>query len=108
MLEGYLVQTCKLVSPTRDEYGDYIEGVGVELACRFRYINTITRGTRNETNDSDAMVWFAPTASVAVGNIILFEGVHYQIERLNKARRLGESEVQFIKCDLKVTDIGIS
>ena len=52
MLESYLVQTCKLVAPTRDEYGDYIDGVGTELACRFREINTITRGTRNETNDS--------------------------------------------------------
>lgn len=108
MLEGYLVQTCKLVAPTRDEYGDYIDGTGTELPCRFREINTIVRGTRNELNDSDAMIWFAPGAPVAKGNIILFEGVNYQIERINKARRLGESEVQFIKCDLKVTDIGIS
>lgn len=108
MLDDYLVQTCKLVSPSRDEYGDYIDGEGTELACRFREINTIQRGTHRETNDSDAMIWFAAGAAVQKGNIILFEGVNYQIERINKARRLGETDVQFIKCDLKVTDIGIS
>lgn len=108
MLDDYLVQTCKLVSPTRDEYGDYIDGVGTELACRFREITTVRRTTHREENDADAMIWFAADAPVAIGNIILFEGVNYQLERLTKARRLGESDVQFIKCDLKVTDIGIS
>lgn len=108
MLEGYLVQTCKIVAPTRDEYGDYIEGVGTEVACRFREISTVRRTSRREENDSDAMMWFAPDSGVVSGNIVLFEGIHYQVERINMARRLGESETQFIKCDLKVTDIGVS
>lgn len=108
MLDDYLVQSCELISPTRDEYGDYIDGAHTTLPCRFRDIGTIQRGTHREVNDADSMIWFKADAPVNVGNIILFEGVTYQIERINRARRLGESDVQFIKCDLKVTDVGIS
>lgn len=108
MLEEYLVQTCQLITATRNEYGDYIEGVTTTLDCRFREISTINRSSHVELADADAMIWFAPDTEIAIGNIILFDGVHYQIERLTNARRLGESETQFIKCDLKITNIGFS
>ncbi len=108
MLEEYLVDECKLVSPTRNEYGDYQDTASTVLKCRFREISTMRRTMNQEISDADAQIWFTSSSGVHVGNIILFDGTYYQIERLTKARRLGETEVQFIKCDLKITDIGIS
>lgn len=108
MLENYLVQTCYLVTTSRDEYGDYINGATTALSCRFREINTIRRVSNQELNDSDAMLWLAPDAAVAKGNIILFESVYYQIERITKSRKLGSASVEFIKCDLKITEVGVS
>ena len=108
MLDEYLIQTCELVAPTRNEYGDYISSSNTELACRFREINTVRRGSHEEYRDSDGMFWFKADSGVQKGNIILFEGTHYQVERITKARKLDDAEVHFIKAEVKITDIGIS
>lgn len=108
MLENYLIQTCNIIAVIRNEYSDYVLGTRTAEACRFRFISTMRRETHNEVSDSDAMIWLAPSSSVVLGSIIEFENVFYQVERINKARRLGEDTVQFIKCDLKVTDVAIS
>lgn len=108
MLDSYLVQSCELVSPSRNEFGDYIDGSEVTLPCRFRDIQTLKTGDHQELNDSDAMLWVSANSGVVRGSIIRFEGSTYQVERITPARRLGETAVQFIKCDLKVTDIGVS
>ena len=109
MLESYFVDECTIMSsPTRNGYGDYIEGVGVVESCRWRDITTERRSTNQEIIDADAMVWLKPTTTATVGCIILHDGIHYQVERFTKAKRLGESVVQFVKCDLKITDIGVS
>ena len=108
MLEKYLIQQCKIVSPTRNEYGDYIEGAGTTEDCRFREISTQRRVSHAELEDTDAMLWLKSTATVNVGSIILFEEIHYQVERITKARKLGRSTIEFVKCDLKITDLGIS
>ena len=109
MLEEYLVQTCYKITYTTNAYGDITESSRAALSCRFREISTMRRGTHAEENDADAMLWLASSVSVNIGDIILFDSVFYQIERLTNARRLGESDTQFIKCDLKVRDIiGVS
>lgn len=108
MLANYLVQQCILVDTVRNEYSDYIEDEGTTLPCRFREISSIRRTTYAEMSDTDAMLWLKANAPVIVGSIIKFEDVFYQIERLNKARRLGETNVQFLKCELKITDISVS
>ena len=108
MLERYLVQEGKLITPTRNKYGDYEDESSEVVACRFRYITTLRRATHQEIRDADAMVWFAPDTTVSIGQPFYFEGVYFQIERINKARRLGGSDVQFIKCDLKITKNEIS
>jgi hypothetical protein len=105
MLDEYLVQTCDLVTIIKDEYGDYTESTTTSLPCRFREISTVRRSSHAELRDADAMVWFTANSGVSVADVIKFDGIHYQIERLTKARRLGESEVQFIKCDVKVIAI---
>ncbi len=108
MLDGYLVDSCEKVSTTRDDFGQEITGVTETLACRWRDITTVRRGANMDTTDADSMVWFAAGANVSKGDILLFEGTYYQIDKLTKAKRLGETTPQFIKCEVNVTTIGIS
>lgn len=108
MLEEYLVQSCKKVNVVRNKYGGYVEGIGTILNCRFREITTMRRNARGEIYDSDGMFWFAPSTNLVKGDILLFEGIFYQIERIWNARRLGESIAQFLKCDVKIIDIANS
>lgn len=108
MLEEYLVQTCYVITMGRNEYSDYTEISRVAEACRFREITTVRRAPQQEILDSDALLHLAPTTAVVKGSIINFEGTYYQVERITFARRLGETEVQFVKADLKVTDVNIS
>lgn len=103
-----LNRTCHKVAVTRDEWGDRIEGVTTSLACHFRQIDKLERVTHGEQNDADAMVWFSASTSVADGDTILFDGIHYQIEKITEAVRLGEDTVQFLKCELKIIDLGLS
>ena len=108
MLEEYLVQTCYIVTTTRNTYGDYVLSSTTQEACRFRYITTTRRESHNEVDDSDAMIWLIPSTVARVRSIIKFEDVYYQVERINKARKLGSDTVEFVKCDLKIVDLAIS
>jgi len=108
MLDDYLVDSCQKVSTTRDDFGQEITGVTESLACRWRDITTVRRGQNTDTSDADSMVWFAAGTVIAKGDILLFEGAYYQIQKLTKAKRLGETAPQFIKCEVTVTTIGIS
>jgi hypothetical protein len=108
MLESYLVQRCDIVTVTRNLYSDYVLGSTACEPCRFRFIPTMRREGHAEVNDSDAMIWLKATTCAVIGSIIKFEGQYYQVERLTKARKLGSTAVEFVKCDLKVTDISIS
>lgn len=108
MLDGYLVQTCQLVITVKNAYGDREAGTSLTLACRWRNVPTLTRQPHLETADADSMVWLATDAPVLRGSVLLFEHEYYQVERLTSARRLGEDEVQFIKCDVKRINPGIS
>lgn len=108
MLDEYLVDECELVETTRDDFGQEISGVTQTLACRWRDITTVRRGSNTDYNDADSMAWFATAAPVKRGSILLHDGVHYQVEKITKAKRLGETAPQFIKCDLTITNIGVS
>lgn len=101
-------RTCQKVTVTRNEWDDRIMGATSTLACHFRQIDVQNRMTHGEENDADAMVWFAAGTDIANGDTIIFDSVYYQIERIVKAVRLGEDIVQFIKCDLKIIDLGLS
>lgn len=96
--------TCSIATVTRDEWSDYSVASSTSVSCHFRRITNIRTVSHGEERDADAMVWFPAATSVDIGSIVLFDGLSYQVERLTKAHRLGESTVQFIKCDLKITD----
>jgi hypothetical protein len=46
-------------------------------------------------------MWFEPDSGVDKKDIIKFEGLHYQVEKVSQARRLRNPEVQFIKTELR-------
>lgn len=95
-----LLHTAYKLTTTRNAYGDYVATSTTTLSCHFRYINEFFTTTNNEQIQSDAMAWFEPDAGVSEGTIIRFENEHYRVERLIKARRLRDTDVQFLKCFL--------
>lgn len=108
MLESYMVDSCQLIETTVDDFGQEISGTTQTLQCRWRDITDLRRGSHQDVPDATAQVWFAAGTNVERGSILLFEGQHYQIIRLTKAKRLGETTPQFIKCDVNITNIGVS
>lgn len=109
ILSRYLNQTCYKLILTRNKYGDRVyQQDNTPLACRLREITTTRRETQGEIYDSDALLWLDPCSGVTIGDIIICEGASYQIERITKARKLGDSTVHFLKCDLKIENILVS
>lgn len=109
MLDRYLVQTCRKITPVRNVYGDYLyDGDYETINCRFRHIMGVQRGNNREVVDTDAMVWFAPDEDINKGDIIFYDSQYFQVERVNFARKLGSDVIEFIKCDLKITEVGVS
>lgn len=108
MLENYFVDQCELVTTGRNDFGDEIEGVTQILNCRWRDITLIRRGSHMDTSDSNVLVHFAPDAPVVRGSVIKYGGEYYQVTNITFAKRLGETTVQFIKCELNITSLGIS
>lgn len=108
MLDEYLVEECQLVTHTTNEYGDIVQLSTTTLNCRWRDIPTTVRGVHRENNDADSMVWFAADENVTEGSLLRFESRYYEVERITKAKRLGEADIQFLKCDVRMVDIGVS
>lgn len=92
--------TAYKVTKTRNAYGDYIASGETSLKCHVRIITNVNNSTNNEAIESDAMMWFEPDSGVVKEDIIKFEGEHYRVERVTKARRLRSPQVLFLKCEL--------
>lgn len=109
MLDEYLVDTCYKVQTVSDAYGDILDIENSEvIPCRFRYNSSYVRGANQQTKDTSAMIWVASSSGISRSTYILYDGVYYKVERIIKARRLGETEVQFIKCELNEVNIAVS
>ena len=108
MLENYFVDSCELVTQAANDYGDTIEGVTQSLPCRWRDITLVRRGNHMDGSDASSLVHLPPTASVARGSVLKYNGEYYQVETITLARRLGSMDVQFIKCEVNVYSLGIS
>ena len=85
---------------TRNAYGDFVVSGETELPCHFRYITEQVTSTSNEVVMSDAMAWFKSDSDVDRGDIIKFDNEFWRVERVFKARRLRDPDVQFIKTEL--------
>lgn len=108
MLEEYLVQTCYKITEVTNEFGDKMNDAQTERRCRFREIITTRRESHADIRDADAMLWLEDGYDDNIGDVFLFENVYYEVDRITRARRLGESEVQFIKCELKIINMEVS
>lgn len=95
-----LLHTAYKVTVTRNGYGDYLATGETALPCHFRYITDQVTSTSNEVVDSDALAWFEPDSGIDRKDIIKFDGEHFRVERVIKARRLRDPGIQFIKVEL--------
>lgn len=95
-----MIHTAYKVTTTRDGYGSYTASTSTALKCHFRYINNQITGVNNEVVQSDAQAWFESDSGVSLKDIITFDGEHYRVEKIVKARRLRDPNVQFIKVEL--------
>ena len=96
-----MIHTAYKVTTTRNAYGDFTASGTTALPCHFRHI-TEQIYANNQTVQSDAMAWFEPDSGVVRNDIIKFEGEHFIVERVIKARKLRSSPVQFIKTELRL------
>ena len=94
-----MLHTAYKVTTTMDAYGSYTASGETALSCHFREINQHVLDN-NEYIESDAMAWFEPDSGVEEKDILKIHGVHYQVEKVIKARRLRQTSVQFIKVEL--------
>lgn len=108
MLDGYFVDSCELVATQRNDFGDEIEGVTQTLACRWRDITMVRRGSHMDGSDADVLAHFAPNSPISRGSVVKHDGEYFQVEEITYAKRLGETTVQFIKCQMTVTSLGVS
>lgn len=108
MLDGYFVDSCELVTTQRNDFGDEIEGVTQTLACRWRDITMVRRGSHMDGSDANVLAHFAANAPVVRGSVLKHGGEYFQVEEITFAKRLGETTVQFIKAQLTITSLGLS
>lgn len=96
-----LFQTCRIVTTTRNRYGDIEYGATTQIDCLYREITSLQTGNANKEQVTvDGIFWFAPNAAISRGTVVLFEGEYYRMDKVNKARaRLTDNAVAFLKCE---------
>lgn len=105
ILTHALKQECQIITTSKDVYGTLKEDSATTVPCKFRHIVGVQQvGLNREDIDADALLWLEPDVDVREGSIIKFENEYYRIERFVKARRLSETDVHFLKCELQKQD----
>ena len=100
MIDEYLVDSAYLVSVSRNTDADLVFGAETPLNCRWREEHQLRQVAGREAAETDAMAWFQVGSGVVAGSVIKYDGIYYRVETLRKARVLGETDVQFIKCQM--------
>jgi hypothetical protein len=96
-----MLHTAYKYTYTRDKYGDYVATTSNAIPCHFRYIVEQNTDTNNETTQSDATAWFDGSENINKKDILLIDNEGFRVERVTKARRLRNTTVLFLKCDLQ-------
>lgn len=101
-LEERMVETCSKVGNTYNEYGDQVFGViTANLKCLYRPMTTLQAGQNTEQVSIEGNFWLKPSDGWDRGDIILYEGIYYRIDRLITARRrLVDNSIQFLKAEV--------
>ena len=109
ILTHAMVQQVTWLATKRSAYGDIVPdptAANRKLFCRFRVIGeTIRVNNREELRSDNAMVWFEPSTDIAVNDIILYEGRYWEIMRINEARAMDGTTIQFLKCYVAAHDM---
>jgi hypothetical protein len=92
--------TAYKITTTRNAYGDYVAGARTAHVCHFRYITELLTTNGNEAVRSDAMAWFESDSGIVKKDILIIDGEGWKVDKVVKARRLRDSEVQFLKVTL--------
>lgn len=98
--------TAEKITVAKDEYNDYsYTSTGSTVSCYFREASRLDEaGTNRENEVSDAVpqIWFDPGVDTQEGDVWLVHGdedTYWRIKSIVKARKAGNSAVQFLKCD---------
>lgn len=103
-----MVIDCTIYQQTGDRYGDLRKTTGVTTTCWFRDIKNFEHTTNRDVDTSTSMAWLRATESVSKGDIMTILGNDYRVTEATFAKRLGSSDVQFIKCQLKLQGATVS
>lgn len=97
-----MTETCSKVGNTYDKHGDQVFGVITpSLPCLYRPMTTLQAGINTEQVTIEGTFWLRHTDGWDRGDIILYEGVYYRIDRLITARRrLVDNSIQFLKAEV--------
>jgi hypothetical protein len=99
MIDHLFVDIVTKITASRNEGGDFVYGAQTDIPCRFREINDITRGVDGrEELDADAMVHLPSDCGVVLGDILIYSGEYYRVDTITKARKMGSTNVEFLKC----------
>lgn len=102
MLSHTFNQSAKLVVTSKDKYGDQKQTSETSISCRFRYITEVESNVNRESADAfDAIMWFSPDTAVVEGSILKIEDKYWRVNRLVRARRLVDTDIQFLKAFVK-------
>jgi hypothetical protein len=95
-----MLHTAQVITHTRNAYGDYVATASTTIKCHFRFINEMITTGYNEAVQSDAMAWFEPDSGIVRESLVRIDGDYYRVEKVIKARKLRNPNVQFIKAYL--------
>lgn len=95
-----MLHTAYKVTKTRNAYGDLIAAGETAHQCHFKYNTQQVTDTNSEQVQSDALAWFRPDSGIERMDILKIYGEHWLVEKVIKARRLRDPDVQFIKVEL--------
>lgn len=108
MLAHAMVDECELIGVEQDDFGDMVQESTETLPCRWRNITLVRRGSHQDGSDSDSLVHFQPDAPVYRGAILKYQGEYYKVDAITYAKKIASNTVEFIKCGVSITNLGVS
>jgi len=100
MLYQNFTQVAYKITTTRNEFGERIETSEAEFRCLFKQIDGYDRNNKMEFANCDSMIWAGPGDGLTEGTLVKIDDTLYLIDKVTKAKRIGSTIAQFVKCGL--------
>lgn len=102
MLEHAFVTPAYKHTVVRNAYGDMTsDGNVTTYHCRIRENSQLFKDGELEEVITDATAWFPTTTPITENDIFEIDSIYYRVYRILKAKRLGETDIQFKKVVLQ-------